>query len=76
MDARVHLQDGKQGPCFSAAPPFALGWGSIECYSTLAPPDSVWQVVVMTKFSEEDYAEFLGAEMPLDKMQHIKVTTQ
>ena len=30
----------------------------------------------MTKFSEEDYAEFLAAEMPLDRMQHIKITTQ
>lgn len=34
-----------------------------------------FQVVAMTRFSEADYAEFLAAEMPLDKMQHIKVVT-
>jgi len=35
-----------------------------------------FQVVAVTKFGEEDYAQFLAAELPLDKMQHIKVTTQ
>ena len=32
-----------------------------------------FKVVVVTKFSEEDYAEFLGAEVPLSLMQPIKV---
>ena len=34
-----------------------------------------FQTLAVTKFSEEDYVEFLKEEMPLDAMQHIKVTT-
>ena len=32
-----------------------------------------FNVVVVTKFSPEDYVEFLQDELPLDSMQHIKV---
>jgi len=35
-----------------------------------------FNVLAVTKFSEADYAEFLQAELPLDAMQHIKVTKQ
>lgn len=34
-----------------------------------------FNVVVVTKFSVEDYADFLKEEFPLDKMQPIKVTS-
>ena len=48
----------------------------------LRPSDKIafvhkdFNVMVVTKFSEADYAGFLQAELPLDKMQHIKVTKE
>ena len=44
----------------------------------LAPRTYLWlpAQVVVTKFSLEDYAEFLGEEWPLSLMQPIKVFTE
>jgi len=35
-----------------------------------------FNVMVVTKFSKDDYAGFLKDELPLDAMQHIVVTTK
>lgn len=56
----------------------SVGWTS----KLLRPEDEIafvhraFNVMVVTKFSDRDYAGFLQSELPLDAMQHIKVTKE
>ena len=47
-------------------------WGKGPSYSLLLPNDK-FRVVVVTKFSPDDYKDFLSDEWPLSQMQPVRV---
>ena len=48
----------------------------IKSIDECAAVNDKFKVVVVTKFAEEDYVEFLQAETPLEQMAHMVVTAE
>lgn len=55
-----------------------VGWSSklLSVNDDIMIVNEKFNVMVVTKFAQEDYVGFLKDELPLDTMQHIVVTTQ